>query len=145
MNLSKNFTLEEMTATNKHLPNVPSEEEIENLTQLVKHVLQPLRDKFGRPIHINSGFRSLEVNKEEGGCLNPISQHCKGEAADLDSDDNATLFHLIRFEFNFDQLIWEGGNSSQPAWVHVSYKTEGNRKQPLKMVIVEREKLYLPV
>jgi hypothetical protein len=143
MNLSKNFTLEEMTATSSHLPNVPSEEEIANLTELVQHVLQPLRDKFNKPIHVNSGYRSQAVNKDVGGALNPISQHCKGEAADLNTDDNATLFHLIRFFFDYDQLIWEGGNEKQPLWVHVSYKTIGNRKQALKMVIMDRKKIYI--
>ena len=143
MNLSKNFTLEEMTATSSHFPNVPSDEEIANLTELVQHVLQPLRDKFDKPIHVDSGYRSLAVNKEKGGSLKPISQHCKGEAADLITADNATIFHLIRFFFDYDQLIWEGGNEKQPLWVHVSYKTIGNRKQALKMVIMDGKKTYI--
>lgn len=131
MNLSKNFTLEELTVTSSGLPNVPTEMEIEKLTQLVNNILQPLLDMLGKPIKVNSGFRSLAVNKAIGGAA--TSQHCKGEAADIETDNNAELFSTIREHFSFDQLIWEGGNDSQPNWVHVSYKTEGNRMQVLKM------------
>jgi len=142
MNLSKNFTLEELTHTSSHLPNVPSEMEITKLKELVTGLLQPLRDKLGQPIHINSGFRSLAVNKEMGGASNPLSQHCKGEAADLEAFDNAALFNLIRTQFDFDQLIWEGGDNNHPEWVHVSYKTKGNRKEVLKMKVVKGKKVY---
>jgi len=142
MNLSKNFTLQELTSTNSHLPNVPSEIEITKLKALVTAVLQPLRDRLGVPISINSGFRSLAVNKEQGGTSKPLSQHCKGEAADLDTVDNAQLFHLIREHFPFDQLIWEAGDDRQPAWVHVSYKTKGNRKQVLRMKVIKGKKTY---
>ena len=145
MRLRTNFTLEEMTATSSHLPNVPKEREILKLTLLVQHVLQPLRDKYGRIIHVNSGYRTQEVNKEVGGTVTPISQHCKGEAADLDSDDNAMLFHLIRFCLDFDQLIWEGGTNDQPAWVHVSYKGTCNRKMVLRTVVVKGKKKYIKV
>ena len=142
MKLSTNFTLEEMTATSSHLPNVPKEREILKLTLLVQHVLQPLRDKYGRIIHVNSGYRTQEVNKEVGGTVTPISQHCKGEAADLDCDDNALMFHIIRFYLDYDQLIWEGGNDTQPDWVHVSYKGRSNRKMALKTVVVKGKKRY---
>jgi len=145
MRLSTNFTLEEMTATSSQLPNVPGEKEIAKLTLLVQHVLQPLRDKYGRIIHVNSGYRNQAINKEVGGSLKPISQHCKGEAADLNSDDNTMLFHLIRFCLDFDQLIWEGGNDDQPAWVHVSYKGTCNRKMVLRTVVVKGKKKYIKV
>jgi len=142
MKLSNDFTLEMLTATNSHLLNVPTEKDIAKLTLLVQQVLQPLLIKFGKPIHINSGYRSLQVNKEQGGSLIPISQHCKGEAVDITTKDNAKLFHMIRFCFDFDQLIWEGGNDTQPAWVHVSYKATKNRKMVLKMVVVKGRKKY---
>jgi len=143
MNLSKNFTLEELTVTNQKVPNIPSAKEIKNLTTLCAKVLQPLRDQLGKPIKINSGYRSASVNKAIGGA--PTSQHCTGEAADLDYDDNAMLFNLIRSHFDFDQLIWEGGDEKQPSWVHVSYKTTGNRKQVLKMKIVNGVKKYITI
>jgi hypothetical protein len=143
MNLSKNFTLEELTVTNTGLTNVPTQTEINNLTQLVNNVLQPLRDLLGKPIQVNSGFRSLAVNTAIGGA--PKSQHCNGEAADINSLDNANMFHLIRNQLTFDQLIWEGGNDTQPEWVHVSYKAKNNRKQVLKMKIVRGSKTYVTI
>ncbi|MEI6556393.1 MAG: D-Ala-D-Ala carboxypeptidase family metallohydrolase [Paludibacter sp.] len=142
MNLSKNFTLEELTRTNSRLPNVPSEAEITKLKELVTGLLQPLRDMLGQPIHVNSGFRSVAVNKEMGGASKPLSQHCKGEAADLEAFDNVALFNLIRTHFDFDQLIWEGGDNNHPDWVHVSYKTKANRKEVLRMTVVKGKKVY---
>lgn len=142
MNLSKNFTLEELTATDSHLMNVPTEKEITKLSKLVTKVLQPLRDSYGKPICINSGYRTIAVNKEQGGMMNPLSQHCKGEAADIETVDNALLFHLIRTNFVFDQLIWEGGDDRQPDWVHVSYKSTRNRHQALRMEVIQGVKKY---
>ena len=136
--LSKNFTLAELTRTSNPLPNVPTETDIIRLTELAKQVLQPLRDLYGHPITVNSGYRSASVNRAIGGA--PASQHCLGEAADLDCADNALLFHLIRTHLPFDQLIWEGGNDLQPDWVHVSFKA--NRKEVLKMKVVDGKKKY---
>jgi len=77
-----------------------------------------------------------------GGTSKPLSQYCKVEVADLEIFDIAALFNLIRTQFDFDQLIWEGGDDRQPAWVHVSYKTKGNRKEVLKMKVVKGKKVY---
>lgn len=131
MKLSKNFTLEELLVTNSGLNNTPNREEVNNLSELVINVLQPLRDSFGKPIKITSGYRSNDVNEHIGGAKN--SQHCKGQAADLVCEDNSEIFSIIRDELVFDQLIWEGGNNVQPAWVHVSFKTQGNRGDVLRM------------
>lgn len=130
MNLSKNFTLEEMCVTHSNLLNRPTQDNINNLGILVREVLQPLRDLVGFSIHINSGFRSPLVNKSVGGV--PSSQHVNGQAADLDSQDNKLLFETIREELIWDQLIWEKGNDLQPGWVHVSFKSQGNRNEVLK-------------
>jgi hypothetical protein len=108
------------------------------LKALVLNVLQPVRELLGKPIRINSGFRSAAVNESVGGAS--TSQHCLGEAADLDCADNAQLFQLIRTHRPYDQLIWEGGNDLQPDWVHVSYKA--NRKEVLKMRVVGGKKKY---
>jgi zinc D-Ala-D-Ala carboxypeptidase len=142
MNLSKNFTLEAFCKTNSKYPNVPEKSDILSMSELCKNVLQPLRDLFGHEIIISSGYRSLAVNKDKGGTNKPLSQHCKGEAADLKSTDNAQLFKLIREHFVFDQMIWEGGDDNQPAWVHVSYKTQGNRGEMLRMRIENGVKQY---
>lgn len=139
MKLSENFTLEELLVTNTGLPNIPSSGQIENLQQLVKHVLQPLRNDFGRAIRVNSGFRSVQVNQRVGGSA--TSSHCNGEAADLSSDDNADLFRIIREKLSFDQLIWEAGNDRQPSWVHVSYRNADNRQQVLRMINGKYQKI----
>lgn len=131
MQLTENFTLEELTATSTMLPNRPNDAQLYALKQLAVNVLQPLRDLYGKSIEVNSGFRSISVNLSVGGVS--TSQHCKGEAADLSCDDNAAIFNLVRNNLEFDQLIWEGGNDVAPAWVHVSYKSSGNRHNVLKM------------
>lgn len=142
MQLSKNFTLQELTSTNTHLPNVPTEAEIARLQALVTSVLQPLRNMYGHQICVNSGFRSAAVNSAIGGATN--SQHCTGEAADLDAADNAAIFQLIRQHLPYDQLIWEGGDNHQPDWVHVSFREGHNRKQVLRMKVVGGKKKYEP-
>jgi len=129
---AKYFTFEEMTrsdtAVKHNIKNIPDPEQFENLSNLVVKLLDPLREKFGKPIKVNCGFRSNEVNKLVGGV--PTSQHCKGEAADITSDDNKRLFELIKNEFEWDQLI----NENNLSWIHVSLKKTGkNRKQVLKL------------
>ncbi|MDD4991131.1 MAG: D-Ala-D-Ala carboxypeptidase family metallohydrolase [Paludibacter sp.] len=130
--LGKYFSLEELTVTHENLDNTPGVLATQKLKILVQNLLDPVREMYGFPICINSGFRTLAVNKAIGGATKPISQHTKGEAADLDCADNARLFYLIRDHFNYDQLIWEEGDNLQPDWVHVSFKAEGNRNQILK-------------
>jgi len=130
MKLSANFTLNELTVTNTALPNVPATGQLENLKQLVEHVLQPLRNIYGQPVHVTSGFRSPQVNSRVGGA--PSSQHTRGEAADLVCFNNAELFRIVRNYLPFDQLIWENGDDLEPDWVHVSYKASGNRGQVLR-------------
>ena len=130
--LGKYFSLEELTVTHENLENNPGPTELLKLKELVKNILDPLREMINEPIAVNSGFRTLAVNKAIGGALKPISQHTKGEAADIECFDNANMFQVIREHFQFDQLIWEKGNDRQPDWVHVSFKSEGNRNQILK-------------
>lgn len=129
--MTKNFTLQELTVTNSGLPNVPNAEQIANLEILVNDILQPLREQFGKPIRVTSAFRSDAVNKHIGG--SKTSQHCKGQAADLVCEDNAHLFGLISKNFKFTQLIWEGGNSQQPKWVHVGYDKNNLKCEVLRM------------
>lgn len=142
MNLSKNFTLYEMTASstaNKHgISNVPSAKETQNLYKLCNEVLQPIRDKYGKPIIVSSGFRNKQVNKLVGGAAN--SQHMKGEAADIHSKsdsekDNMVLWNLIcdmvkKGEIKTGQYIFEYGHKDiGPSWVHVSLPyTKVNQK-----------------
>lgn len=130
MKLSENFTLKELTTTNTGLANVPNANQVEKLKQLVENVLQPLRDAYGMPIQVTSGFRSLSVNAKIGGAA--TSQHTKGQAADIVCRDNAKAFRIIRDSLPFDQLIWEKGDDLEPDWVHVSFKEFGNRGQVLR-------------
>jgi len=127
----KYFSLSELTRTNKNLPNVPDKVAEANLIQLIDNVLEPLRELYGKPINVNSGYRSKLVNAAVGGAKN--SQHTTGQAADIDSADNAKLFSMIRMNFDYDQLIWEAGNDKQPDWLHVSYAGKKNRFECLKM------------
>jgi hypothetical protein len=139
MQLSKNLALSEVTrsetAKRKGISNMPTPEHIENFKLLAEKVFQPIRDHFGVPIRISSGYRSKELNTAIGGSLS--SQHCQGEAIDIDMDGttvtNAEIFNYIKDNLNFDQLIWEFGTDTNPDWVHVSYDSSGKqRKQILK-------------
>lgn len=131
MRLTKNFTLGELTKTNTGIANEPNKQEMQALIALSGKVLQPLRDKYGNPITVNSGYRSDAVNKAVRGAKG--SQHTKGEAADITTgtkEGNKQLFEIIKNELDYDQLI----NEYDYSWIHVSYKAGGNnRKQILKI------------
>lgn len=130
MKLSNNFILSEFNKTSTGLTNNPTPEAIASIKELVENVLQPARDLIDMPIGVYSGYRSKLVNRRVNGA--PNSQHMKGEAADIHCADNARLFEIIRENIVFDQLIWEFGNNDQPQWIHVSYKSQGNRNEILK-------------
>lgn len=139
--LSRNFTLEELTASAtakaRGIKNVPGTQEIANLAALVQNVLQPLRDWWGKPITIGSGYRCPELNKAVGGVQN--SQHMKGQAVDLCIDGDMAKgrkwFEYIKTFLTFDQVIWEH-NSKGTYWVHVSFDPFGcNRKQVINELL----------
>lgn len=141
MNLSKNFTLAELTKTNTGLPNALPDEMLPSLQALVDNVLQPARDALG-PISVTSGWRSPAVNRAIGGSSS--SQHCKAEAADLQfNGGNDVLFHWLVANTDYDQIIWEFGNDKAPAWVHISYSPR-HRKQALRAVKVNGKTKYIP-
>ena len=145
MKLGKYFTIEELTVTDTGIENKPNGEQMNNLKLLVENVLDPARELNGAPITVNSGFRSKEVNFHKTINGSKTSQHLKGEAADIESKNNADLFELIRKYCVFDQLIWEGGDDKQPAWVHVSYKRQGNRGEVLRVKVVNGKKTYIRI
>lgn len=125
----KFFTIAELckstTADRLGINNRCRQEHVTALTALVDNVLDPLRTWWGKPITVNSGYRCPELNaavKES-----KTSQHMKGEAADIDTGDrqqNKLLFEYIRKNLPYDQLIDE----SNFAWVHVSYRADGNNR-----------------
>ena len=133
MQISRHFTLEELTRTSQPFPNIPGPREIANLTTLCNHVLEPVRLHFGRPVRVTSGFRSLKVNRAIGS--KDTSQHRLGEAADIEiaGVSNAALAQWIIDNLPFDQIILENYVKGAPnsGWVHVSYR-EGRLRRSIK-------------
>ncbi len=119
----KHFTIEELTrsttARQRGIDNTPSQLVINNLHALVDNILDPLREAWGAPIHVNSGYRCRELNKAVGGV--PQSQHILGEAADITAgsrEQNKRLFSLLQqLNLPVDQAI----NEHDYAWLHLSY------------------------
>jgi hypothetical protein len=152
MKLSEHFELAEFTRSDSAkrlgISNQPIVQHQENMKLLCEHVLEPIRVHFGRSIFLSSGYRSLALNaKTKGASL--TSQHCSGEAADIDMDStevtNRQVFEFIRDNLEFDQLIYEFGSDINPDWVHVSYESTGKqRKQILRAKKVGNRTTYIP-
>lgn len=131
----KHFTISELcysaTAKAKGIYNEPTAAVADNLVRLVENILDPLRQAYGKPIKVNSGYRSTSLNKAVGGVSN--SQHKEGKAADIVGTpntpaENKVLFNLIQnLHLPFDQLIDESGMT----WVHVSFDRNRQRGQVL--------------
>lgn len=144
MQLTPNFTLAEMirssTAVRRGINNTPDDDVIEALTLLCKHVLEPVRAHFGKPVSISSGYRAPKLNKAIGGST--TSQHCKGEAADfhVEGVSDLEVAKWISANLVFDQLILE---FPPEGWVHVSY-CANPRKQVLTAKRLSRGTKYLP-
>lgn len=131
----RNFTIQELTASTtaeaKKIKNDPTPEAAKNLKLLVDKVLDPLRDAYGKPIQVNSGYRSPALNTAVKG--SKTSQHVKGQAADItggSKDENKKLFELAQ-ELNlpYCQLIDEKNFS----WVHISYDPNNVKRQILHL------------
>ncbi|NDD83901.1 DUF882 domain-containing protein [bacterium] len=133
MNLSKNFTLEELTKSSVG-ENIPTKEVINNLQQVVTHILQPTRDHFG-PVKVNSGYRSPTVNKAVGGATN--SQHMTGNAVDFEVPGipNATVAQWIVDNCPYDQVILEFYTGGNTGWVHASWAP----KRRCKLLIANKD------
>lgn len=132
----RHFTIEELcksdVAARRGIDNTPSAEVAANLQALVDNILDPLRDMWGGPVTVTSGFRCVALNRAVGGAVS--SQHMKGEAADItvgSREANMRLFKLIKsMKLPFDQLIFEKGNRAVgPDWVHVSFSRSRRRGQ----------------
>lgn len=145
--ISKHISYKEATRTSKDADNTPNFTQVNNMILLAENIFEPLRKWAGEPIRVTSFFRSEAVNKLVGGARN--SQHTanNGSAIDIKSmgeKSNSELFFYILEELDFDQLIWEFGDINEPAWIHVSYKKTGNRKQVLRAVKSGGKTKYLP-
>ena len=131
--ISKHISYKEAVGSNyakqKGIKNKPNEEQVENMKLLAEEVFEPLREWVDAPIKVNSMFRSLELNTALKG--SKTSSHMKGEAMDITSmggKSNLEMFHYIKDNLEFDQLIWEFGK--EPKWLHVSF-SKNNRQQVL--------------
>ena len=127
------------TALRRNIANNPNEEQLKNMKLIAEKIFEPLRVWVGGPIKINSFFRGADLNKAIGGSTR--SQHCKGQAMDVDDTfgykTNAEMYHYIKDNLDFDQMIWEFGDDNNPNWVHVSYVSHRpNRK---KLTIAYKE------
>ena len=133
--MAKYFTLGELcksdVAVEKRIENTPDNTTIERMQALMEKCLDKVREMWGKPIGVNSGYRSAELNRAVGGAKN--SQHLRGEAADITTgskENNRKLFDLIvASDIPFDQLIDESGYK----WLHISYCKDYNRKQVLHL------------
>ncbi len=148
--ISKHISFKEatrsQTATRNGIDNIPDFYQLTNMKVLAQWIFEPLRRWVGGAIRVNSFFRSTETNRLIGGSSR--SQHCDGRAIDIDDTyqhkTNAEMFHFIRENLDFDQLIWEFGDDENPEWVHVSYVSdEQNRKKVLKAIRENGKTKYL--
>ena len=139
MNISEHISLKEATksdtAIHHGISNQPTTEHLEAMKLVANAIFEPLRAHFGKPLGVSSFYRSKALNEKIKG--SSTSQHCKGEAIDIDADiynngiTNKEIFDWIKANLKFDQLIFEYGTPENPDWVHVSYTKTGNRNQTL--------------
>ena len=151
MQLTKNFSFKEMTfsdtAIRKNINNEPSIEHIINLTNLCCHILQPVRDHFGKVVRINSGYRSVKVCEAIGSSSR--SQHAKGEAADFEINgiSNKELATWCFQNLDFDQIILEFHDPKgdpNSGWIHCSYKKDGSGRKKGLIINKSTKGKYLP-
>jgi hypothetical protein len=133
------------TAIRRNIDNIPNDYQLGNMNAVALNIFEPLREWAGGPIKINSFFRSPDLNAAIGGSSK--SQHCEGRAIDIDDTfghkTNAEMYNYIKENLNFDQLIWEFGNDTNPDWVHVSYVSDDqNRNRCLKAERVNGKAMY---
>lgn len=134
MNISEHISYEEAThsdkAVEKGLDNTPNDEQLENMKLVALMCFEPVRKWYGKPLKINSFFRTPEVNKAVNG--SPTSDHPKGNSIDFTSgnrDENIKLFNWCKANLIFDQLIWENDG----VWIHISFRKNGNRNDTLNL------------
>tara|TARA_X000001388_G_scaffold3905_1_gene2726 strand:- start:592 stop:1053 length:462 start_codon:yes stop_codon:yes gene_type:complete len=148
-NISEHISYREgtfsVTAKRLGIENEPDEKQLENMRLVAEKIFEPLRNYVGKPIKINSFFRSPDLNKAIGGSSK--SQHCKGQAIDIDDTygnmKNYGMYNFIKENLEFDQMIWEFGDDENPDWVHVSYVSEEeNRNRCLKAVRENSRTVY---
>ena len=140
--ISKHISYKEATHSNtalrRNLDNTPNDEQLKCMEEVAENLFEPLREWVGGPIKVNSFFRGEPVNTAIGGSKR--SQHMKGQAIDIDDTfgykTNAEMYHYVKDNLDFDQMIWEFGDDKNPNWVHISWVSHRpNRK---KLTIAKR-------
>jgi hypothetical protein len=134
--ISYTEAIKSQTATRIGIDNTPTDEHLKNMEMVATKCFEPVRVNHGKPIGVSSFYRSPRLNTAIGG--SKTSDHSRGCAIDIDADiynngiTNKEIFEFIKDNLKFDQLIWEYGDVKNPAWVHVSYRSEReNRNQIL--------------
>jgi len=124
------------------LDNTPNEKQIECMKDISENLFEPLREWVGGPIKINSFFRGRKVNTAIGGSTR--SQHMKGQAIDIDDTfghkTNAEMYHYIKDNLDFDQLIWEFGDDENPNWLHISWVSHRPNRKKLTVALKKNGK-----
>ena len=120
------------TGVRRDLDNTPDDDQLKRMEEVAENLFEPLREWVGGPIKINSFFRGKPVNNAIGGSRK--SQHMKGQAIDIDDTfghkTNAEMYHYVKDNLDFDQLIWEFGTDKNPNWLHISWVSHRpNRKK----------------
>ncbi len=126
-NISKHISWHEgtysRTGERRDLDNTPNEDQLKCMKEVAENLFEPLREWVGGGIKINSFFRGEPVNTAIGGSTR--SQHMKGQAIDIDDTfghkTNAEMYHYIKDNLDFDQMIWEFGTDKNPNWLHISW------------------------
>ena len=136
------------TGVSRGFDNTPDDKQLKCMEEVAVNLFEPLREWVGGPIKINSFFRCPELNTAIGGSSK--SQHCKGQAIDIDDTfgrmTNAEMYHWIKENLQFDQMIWEFGDDDNPNWVHVSYVSdEANRNRCLKAYKENNKTKYMVI
>ena len=141
-NVSYNEAIYSETALRLNIKNEPNDYQISNMVGIANHVFEPLREYVGGPIKITSMFRNEILNRAIGGAKR--SQHMEGRAMDLDDTfghkTNAEMYHYIKENINFDQLVWEFGTDENPDWIHVSYVSDDQNRQKVLRAVKENGK-----
>lgn len=134
----KYFTIKELTnsvtANNRGIKNTPTAEHENNLSTLIKELLDPIREEYGKPITISSGYRSQALNVAVGG--SPTSNHAMGCAADCVCAEIDKLFEIAK-KYDFDECFKEsrdikdkkGNIIGKSWWLHLAYKKGDNKKE----------------
>ena len=142
--LSENFTLEEMTysdtAKKKGIDNTPTLAAVHNLEELCRDFLQPVRDAYGKPIKVTSGYRSSRLNAAVGG--SPVSAHRVGWGVDIQpvsgrfDDFKDTILQIVKeLGLKYDQIIIEKSGKSR--WLHIGYRNQAG-KQRMQNLVIEK-------